>query len=516
MNENPKEEENKMQQENINKIIDININQPQIEPDPLQNPFGEPSVLLEIIKTRGSKLKRDYNFAMNYSQYLVTIIRQMITLLNERTGNSIQENKHFIQFFKEITNSYLEFSNLMAKTSLLFKKNNFTAPKIFEDNISQIAEKTQVLLTSHFLNFSTTLKNKILAKGPFAKIDQITNDITTLQKEINKRIGKIEYRRKKLQKLYTANYEQLLKTIEDAKESAAFLNSMEETPDFILVELDFRAYIFKMYSKTSKFLIDCKDSIKKINALMVEFIKLVMEAVLIYLEENKKIYSQFLMQSFQEVETYYHQITKDQTDSTFLTNKVYNNEKEQIDINVLLTKYQATFLDGNQISNAKISENDNFKILLYKTIEAFLDFLIDLNPTPDAINYDNLLISMLEVRRYAGLFGGWKNSLMLASKQKHLLVFDEKISKTCVNIFEIGKLSFKSKPEKNNLYQLEIVVNKKGKTMNISTGSYFFDAKNGKTYDYLANLFTSINKINNPEKREGEKDDNALKGSKTI
>lgn len=309
------EEANKAKKENQNELENLNINQLQVQSSESalsSNPFGEPSILLDIIKTRSLKLKRDYNFAMNYSQYLITIIHRMTTLLNERTGNSIKENRNFIQFFKEIANSYLEFSTLMTKTGNVFKKNNFTAPKMFEDSISKVAEKTQVLLTSHFSNFSMILKNKILAKGPFVKIDQITNDITALQKEINKRIAKIEYRRKKMQKLYTANYEQLFKTIDSIKDSGPFANTSEETQDFILVELDFRTYINKMYSKTSKFLIDCKEMIKKINASMVEFIKLVMEAVLIYLEENKKIYSQFLMQAFQEVENYYYQISKDQ------------------------------------------------------------------------------------------------------------------------------------------------------------------------------------------------------------
>ena len=70
-----------------------------------------------------------------------------------------------------------------------------------------------------------------------------------MKKEVYKKIEKLERRRKKIEKLYKSKYESLFNDLCPLGQKAKSFN-IEETADFVLIELDISKATNKLYIKT--------------------------------------------------------------------------------------------------------------------------------------------------------------------------------------------------------------------------------------------------------------------------
>ena len=176
----------------------------------LQPPFQD--TLKLTLKSRIEQLKVKYTFALKYSQNIITILKLFTSVFNEKVLNTLNENKNVLKFFKELTNVYQSFSDQIKKAKIILKDQP-NAPGIFDDGLKPILENSQTMLTTTFLEFSSNLKSKIIAKGPLSQGEGLSNNILKIQKTLYTIISKIENRRKKLEKHYKNKYEQLFNII---------------------------------------------------------------------------------------------------------------------------------------------------------------------------------------------------------------------------------------------------------------------------------------------------------------
>ena len=444
----------------------------------------------DLIKDKIIKLRRNYNFSMSYSLGILNILKLFNNCLFDKVTNTLNENKSILNLFKEISGFYQSFSEQVRKSNKTLSTLGQT-PKIFDDGLKNMIESTQNALVRNFLDISNNVKIKIMAKGTMGRVDEICTAIENIRREIYKKIDKLERRRKKLEKLYKSKYEASFNEwcpIGQIPSGKAKYFNLEETPDFVLVELELSTSINKMYIKTNLYLTEIKDSIYSINMLVIEFSKIIRDSLMIYIQESKKIYTSEITQNFTQVEQYYEAMSKPGTDHSFKTDKIFHTPELQNEMNVLLRQYQRLLVDSKIVKNDVLYYDNRFIINYYANLELFFELLLQLNPQPGPVNYDDMIKGTYFIRRDPGFFSSWKNCKIIFTKQKHALIIDEPISNNAETIFEISKVTFKRKADKKNNYLFEVTANRKGKIMT-STGTYSYDAKSENVLKEIELLF---------------------------
>ena len=417
---------------------------------------------------------------MTYSNGINIIINLFISLLFEKLENSFKENNNFFQFFKNIQTIYQSIAQELKNTKAVFKSANQKLSKINDTGLGTVLEKTQNSLSKNFEDLSNSLKNKILSKQSINVINEKYNEIEKIKKEIKVKIDKIERRKKKLEKKYTSKYELLFhlfspqNNLQYTKQIQKPSN-LEEVEDFVIIVMDFFNGTNKLILKTNLFVLDIKDLLYKINMVFLEYSDLVKNCVLLYIQENKKIFSQEIIKDLESIEKYYEEMSKPNVDRSFRIPKIFDTQNLKDQINSKLKDYQTFLKYSNRVNNEILNNDIKFKIENYVNIEIFFETLISINPQPTNLNISDLIKDKFEIKRDPGMFSSWRECLIMFTKQNHMIIFDKPVNKFFVNIFEINKITYSKKEDKKKPYLFSIYVNQKGKIMN-SSGTYIYDA----------------------------------------
>ena len=434
----------------------------------------------KIISEKAKEMRDKYNFAMSYSNGINNIINLFITLLFERLENSFKENNNYFQFFKNIQTIYQSFAEEIKNSKAIFKNANLKLSKIIDTGLGTVLEKTQNSLSQNFQDLSNSFKNKILSKKSINLINEKYNEIEKLKKEINIKIDKIDRRRKKLQKKYTSKYELLFKiyspelNLPNQNEIQKPTN-LEEVDDFVIIVMDFFNGTNKLVLKTNLFVLEIKDLLYKVNMVFLEYSNLIKNSVLLYIQENKKIFSQDIIKDLESIEKYYEEMSKPETDQSFRIPKIFDTQNLKDQINTNLKDYQIFLKKSNRVQNEILNNDTKFRIENYVNIEIFFETLISINPQPSNLNISDLIKDKFEIKRDPGMFSSWRDCLIMFTKQNHMIIFDKPVNKFFVNLFEISKVTYIKKEDKKKPFLFSIYVNKKGKIMN-SNGTYIYDA----------------------------------------
>lgn len=491
-NENPQNGNGEKKEESKPKESSISQSQQQSSTNSNQQ-IKDPE---ELIKAKVLKIRKNYNFSMSYSLGILNILKLFHGLLFEKVFNSLNENKNILNFFKEISSFYQGFADQLKKTNKNFSSQP-QLPKIFDDGLKIMLEKTQNDLSKNFIDLASSLRTKILAKEPMNRVEELYNSIEIIRKEIFKKIEKLERRRKKLEKLYKNKYELLFNdfcpiTSTNPQNQGNII--LEDTTDFVIVELDLSNSINKMFLKTNLYLTEMKDYIYTMNRLVIEYSKLMRDALMIYIQESKKMYTSDITQNFTQVEQYYETMSKPGADQSFKIEKIFQTAELQAKMDEQLKLYQRLIVDSKLVTNDILFYDNRFMISYYSNIELFFEMLIEINPKPTPLSYSDLVFGVYAIKRDPGVFSSWRNCVLMFTKQKHAIIFDEPVNKNFVTIFELTKITYRPKPDKKNNNLFEIVVNRKGKIMN-SSGTYLYDAKSDEILKEIAFKFTSSNPL---------------------
>ena len=109
-------------------------------------------------------------------------------------------------------------------------------------------------------------------------------------------------------------------------------SNLEEIEDFVIIVMDFFNGTNKLILKTNLFVLDIKDLLYKVNMVFLEYSNLVKNCVLLYIQENKKIFSQEIIKDLESIEKYYEEMSKPNVDQSFRIPKIFDtqNLKDQI------------------------------------------------------------------------------------------------------------------------------------------------------------------------------------------
>ena len=457
--------------------LDSNPNEEQKREEvPMPEPKPIEKVNIDAVKdtilSKVEIIRKNYNFAMNYSLCVINILKYFNELLCERLFTSLHESKHLIKIFKDLSSLYQSFSDQIKKQVSHLKEQS-DVPKIMDDSLKQMVENTQNTLCNNFQGLSNSLKQRLITDGLISQMDNFYSQLENIKKEIQKHITKIENRRKKLEKLYKTKYETLFEDLIPSDTTKALspeqqrIFMLEDISDFIIIEIELHSKINKMCDKTKTFLTDLKVLATNMNELFVKYTKILRDALIIYIQECKKLYTKETTSVFQQAEIYCEGLSKPDIDQSFQIQKIFTLPVENTNINKLLQEYLKILIELDvKKEKADLLTEHKFEIQAYTNVESFYEFLINVNPDGNVIiEYNNLLLAQFKIQRDPGVFQSWKHSIMFFTKQNHVIVYDEPVGyKTFVSSFDLSKVQYKNKPEKKNPNLFEVIPQKtKGK-----------------------------------------------------
>jgi hypothetical protein len=474
--------------------VEIGNQQVQVDFSKPSDPT-EPDKLIPLIKEKFEKISRYYNFSVAYVAIITKIFRIYYQPLIKRLSNTLDQNKRIIKFFKEITSAYQRFSADLMKANL--GVNEINQDQIFSNNMNAMIEKTQETIAGNFMGFSKVLQSNIVQKGPLAKIDEFYKRLSKIDKDILANLNKLQIKKEKIEKLFTIKHNKLFeqlnqfyKEIEKVQDKQK-LNQILYKNDFFIIEMEIMGAFKGLNESVNEFFNLLKSQLKSAVQLTSDYLNIIQESMEIYVGENKKIFSDIKMESFKK----FYDGVSESLESNFIPKNIVTDPEMLISFNQGMKDYQMNFFkhditifkDASQ--NEILKSEDNFKIQKFKTIEEFADFFIAFKPESIEGYYNsNLKEIEIEIKRDPGIFSSWKNSILIITKQKNILVFDEEGSNLqYIDILSIDRLKVKIKEDKKNPYRLEISESKKGFMFDTST-SFKIDCLTKEKYELIVQI----------------------------
>ena len=447
-----------------------------------KNKESEDSIL--IIKSKILKLKNDYIFFHQYQDILLNIVKYLEDLTYEKVNNSINDSYNYISFFQSSSEIYSKFAEQIKNTNNIIISSK-QLPKMNDNFLHEIMQNTQNIIYLNLSKISNGLKQNIISNGPMSKFEEKINKIDSIKKKQLKIFNEIEEMKNKLEKKYLKSYAQLFESLlKENINNEDLFKTLTDSPDLICIVKDLLDDINKLILEINLFIIDAKDSLYSINHLFVEINNLVRDSVLIYIQESKNNFNIDVTKNFEQIQKYYKNLEENPEDKMFKLDKIFNEQIHKEKIYNLLEQYYNLLNKSERIRKELITDKNNFLIKNYPNIYLFFEFLISVCPQPTQITIDDLIIKQIEVKRDAGFFRGWKDSMLIFTKQKHILLYDKPVTYTFENIiqiFEIDKTNFEKKVDFKKPFLFTITISAKGKIMDYG-GTFLFDALSNENF----------------------------------
>ena len=443
---------------------------------------------ISIIKSKIKDLKEKYNFCIQFHDIMTKILNSIQELTYEKIKNSTNESLNYFKFFKNLCELYTKFAeDMKLSNNIIMSSANL--PKMNDNILLNVMKKTQDLLCKSLFNSSSSLNKNIISKGPMANLTEKINKIEAIKKNNHNKLKEIEELKKKLIKNYK-NSEKLFAIFcpDINNRQNIRLPPLIDTPDFVYIVQQLINLINKLTLDINLYIIEIKDTLYTINGIFVEINNLVRDSVLIYIKESKNVFNIDVTKNFEEIENYYKKLEEYQSNKMFKLKKIFNSSQSEQNFHTLLQQYYILLSSSDFTKPELLKDRNTFSIDKYDNLLLFFEWLISISPQPTSLTIDELIIKKFKVKRDPGVFKSWKDSIMIFTKQYHLLIYDEpEESENLAKIFELDKTSFRKKNDNKRRFLFELIVNRKGKIMNF-TGNFLFDGLNNENINEIPPL----------------------------
>ena len=428
------------------------------------------------------------------------IIKYFQDFAYEKLTNTINEYYNYFSFFKNSSELYSKFAEQINISNNLIMS-SLKVPKMNDNFLLGVMQRTQNLLFQNLSHISNGLKQNIISKGPLSKLQEKVTKIDIIKKENSNKFKDIEEIKKKVVKKYH-KYEKIFNSYlpeqnmnNNANNNINRRPSLMDTPDFVYITTILIELINKLILDLNLFIIDVKDSFYKINQLFVEMNNLVKDSVLIYIQESKKVFNIDVTKNFEEIENYYKKLEKDNDDQLIKLNQIFHNSQSKENMHSLLQQYYVLLCNSGRVKNELLSDRNKFSINQNSNILLFFEWLVSVCPQHIGLSNEDLIVKRVKIKRDPGIFKGWRESIMVFTRQHHLLLYDspEKIE-NYNKIFELDKINFRKKQDNKRPFLFELIANRKGKLMDFK-GNYLFDGLNEQNINDIQPLIINAYNI---------------------
>jgi len=453
--------------ENLKNKLELNQNKNLMKEMTLYS-STEIEELKEKVNQKISALGNSHLFCVNNVNVILKIVKELTEILYRKIANTLDQNKYFLKYFKEIIEGYKRFCVDLEKANLNITNIN-EENQLLSDNITKLIVTTQDTIKTNFEAFSKTLNNNIVANGPFQKINNILTRFEQIKKKVFNDLQNLDNKKDKMVRKFNGNLVPIFTNFKkfenklEIGESTILkdLTNLFDRNDFFLIEIEITMRINKLFNKLSNFLNTFKISIEELKKCVIEYASLVKDTVEKFISENKKIYGGNMNLDFEQMQKFYESITKESLERSFIVSRVLGSDNTINKFNEYFNEYRNDLIKFRIVNNDIIFQQEKFNISNFQSIEDLISFVVILIPVENKLS-SSLLIGKYTLKRDPGIFKSWKNCTILKTLQNSIIIYDDNINKHPVETFNLKKLKFNPKKDKNNTFKFEIIEKKKG------------------------------------------------------
>ena len=405
---------------------------------------NEEKIILQYDK-KIDELINIYSFTEKYLNFLTLtfgkISNPFYQILSTTYNNDI---KPYFAYFKNLVNIFETFSDNLKTLGHSIKhptneeeNNNIGELMNVEFDLNKSVEKLNLIYADIFSIITNNLKENVLNKPLYNKVETVEPKFVENLTKMNKLINKLKHRREKLINKYKKEYEPLFYYYKDRKEKRApeLFNDLVCMKDFLFIEYDLISYCNKAFIKIKKFLKDIEIVFNDSTNLFCDYLEALKTMIKIYYDENRFIINPDILPKdmINNLDKLIEQDIRKKIEKKLSIKNIIEFSKDsnlRNEMNHLLLNYRDILIQSQILKekNKIIEEITNFNLLNFKSTKFFFSFLLDLVPEIRKFNYENFIQLKIYVKRDAGLFKKWRNTILIVTYQGHILFLEESSS----------------------------------------------------------------------------------------
>ena len=463
---------------------------------------NEENVII-LYEQKINELINIYIFTEKYLDFITQtfgkICNPFYQILSSTYSNDV---KPYFAYFKNLVNIFDTFSeNLKTlghsiKHPINEENNNISELMNVEFDLNQSVEKLNLIYADIFSIITNNLRENVLNKPLYTKVETVEPKFLENLKKMQLLVNKLKHRREKLINKYKKDYEPLFFYYKDKKEKREpqLFNDLVCMKDFLFLEYDLIKYCNKVFVKIKKFLKDIEIVFNDSTNLFCDYLEALKTMIKIYYDENRFIINPNILSKnmINNLDKLIEQDIRKKIEKKLSIKNIIEFSKDsnlRNEMNHLLLNYRDILLrsqilkDKNQI----IEEITNFNLLNFKSTKSFFSFLVDLVPQIMKFNFEKEIQLKMVIKRDAGVFKKWRNTLLVVTQQGHILFLDESThSSNTDKLKESTNITASIKESVNNENQTE---EEPKKPENENDIIVFDDLSNGIVQNKLVHIY---------------------------
>ena len=410
-----------------------------------------------------------YTFTEKYLNFIIQVFTKICNpfyqILSSTYTNDI---KPYFSYFKNLVNIFDTFSENLKTLGHSIKhpqkedeNNNISELMNVEFDLNKSVEKLNLIYADIFSIITNNLKENVLNKPLYNKVETVEPKFSENLTKMHKLINKIKHRREKLNNKYKKEYEPLFYYFKDRKEKQVpeLFNDLVCMKDFLFIEYDLISYCNKAFVKVRKFLEDIEILFNDSTNLFCDYLETLKTMIKIYYDENRFIINPNILSKnmIENLDKLIEQDIRKKIEKKLSIKNIIEFSKDsnlRNEMNHLLLNYRDILIQS-QILNEKneiVKEITNFNLLNFKSTKHFFSFLLDLVPQIRKFNFENFIQLKLYVKRDAGVFKKWRNTILIVTYQGHILFLEE----SSINNSQIKESLNKENQNKDEINNIKI------------------------------------------------------------
>jgi len=472
---------------NENKLSDSSSNK-----DPILNNINNvrksSKEFNKILYEKALYLQNMHTFLEIYVDQLVNILQSIINTLSNKITECLDNNKVFLNFYKDIMHSYNKLNSELGNSNShmqKFDKDRKSSDNLF-GNINHFIEKIQKIISNKFSTFSNVINQQIITKGPFIKIKELYTKLSVLNKNHNEFIQDIVIIKEELIKINKENCkvtDSIIKAIEKAETDNKF-DELIKKHDLFNMEIQYLKKYNKCILLITNFLIANKVIINDLKVLLTDFVGLIKDSITQYLGDTDKIFKSLdLIEILKSINS---SLSKEIVLAIFKPLVIFSDSEDLTNLSECLIKFACNNNKYIFVKNKLPVNNleENLNISQFNNIEDLITFIQLFIPVTIDGKKSNFIQTLFEIKRDPGILSKTRPSFLVLTFQNNIIVYDEKIYSSPVDIYKYEFVTFKVKDEKK--FRFEIIEDNK---KSLFTSSLTFETTSKEKLEEFETLF---------------------------
>ena len=386
----------------------------------------------DIYLKKVKDLSNIYSYTTNYILFLTQLFKKISEPFYSNLSSSYINNiKPYLKYFKDLVTILSSFSEKIntLNSSInpeLYEKDEESIIRT-ENNLNLSVKKINSSLCDVYNNISKDLK-EIINKPLFQKLETVELILEENFHKMLTLISNLEQIRIKYNTEFSKRYVNSFNTfIDKYNEMGNYLLNMK---DFFSIEYDIVSAANYVINKANNFITSIKKLYDESINIFCDYLEILKTMIRIYYKENKKIILPKILpeKMLNDLEKLLNQNIRKNIEKKFGIKNIiehYHDEKLRNEINHLLLQFHDILSKYKIINNENINDLSKFDLQYFKSTEIFFEFIKGLIPPEYQLNYEDGIQFKTGVKRFCGLFKGWKECQLVISYQGHILFFDE-------------------------------------------------------------------------------------------